>query len=161
MRSPFCVCVCVCPLLTFEWQDQSPWNLVRMPCHLRQSQRQILEIHLLGTTSTTASQKLYVIPLILLEFLIRLSWNLVCMYVWMTSITITKLRESWSNALWSLLRVIIHHIRQQCKTVLPSTPPISLICCTVSRKSWHGRTESFTWRRCRRVWKSCKLVLRK
>jgi hypothetical protein len=39
MRSPCCLCVCVSPLSTFEWLNQSLWNLVCISWHLSQSQR--------------------------------------------------------------------------------------------------------------------------
>jgi hypothetical protein len=76
-----CLCVfksvCVYPLITFEWLNQTFEIFVCISLHLSPSQRRISWIVSICNTKIAASQFIEVIILILHEFLIRQSWNLV------------------------------------------------------------------------------------
>jgi hypothetical protein len=55
MRSPCFLCLCVSLPLTFEWLNQSLWNLVCISCHLSPSQRYFI-------TPSHQSVRLYAYP---------------------------------------------------------------------------------------------------
>jgi hypothetical protein len=70
--------VCVSSLTTFEWLNQSSWNLVCTSWHLNSSHWCIFQIHPINYTNIAASQIFLDETLILLEWLYQSSWNLVC-----------------------------------------------------------------------------------